>query len=597
MKKKNIKAATFFAVVFSIIMFLVLNRIVMIFTGLSGTFLEKLSGSISYLTLSFGQAPFLVDASKEGLFAGTVGFVSVWLVYLYTIFGGKNYMPGIEHGSAEWGDAKDISNFIDKKPRRNIILTATERLSMSDRMKRTSQDDFNRNKNVLLVGSSGSGKTRFFIKPNIMQLHSSYVITDPKGILIHECGKMLADNGYKIRVFDLINRDKSDHYNPFEYIKNADDILKLINNLISNTNSPQSPTRGDFWEKSETALLSAIFGFIFYETRKQDQNISSALELLRLAKVKEGNENYVSDLDMVFENLRKENSDHFAVKQYDIFKLGAGKTLKSILISVGVRLAPFNIPSIGNIVSRDTIELNRIGTEKSALFIILPDTDRSFGFLASMMFQQLFDSLVYRADHEYKGKLIYPVRCMMDEFANIGKIPDFPTLISTIRSRGISVNISLQNLTQLKSMYKDDWETITGNCDSFLFFGGMEQSTLDYISKMCGKSTIDRKNVNESRGETGSYQLQYQIMARDLITPDEVGRLKGRECILILSRNKPYRSQKFDIMKHKNYKQLSDADESNWFEIEQRNTQEFQTFTNNVTAVYKAEAADTCSAH
>lgn len=353
---------------------------------------------------------------------------------------------------------------------------------MSDRMKRTETDDFNRNKNVLIIGGSGSGKTRFYIKPNLMQLHSSYVITDPKGSLIHETGKMLSDAGYKIKVFDLINRDKSDLYNPFEYIKNEDDILKIINNLIANTNAPQSKSAGDFWEKSEVALLEAIFGYIFFVfPRKEDKTIANAMEMLRLAEVKEDNEEYQSPLDIMFAELKEKDPDHFAVRQYDIYKFAPEKTAKSILISVGVRLAAFNIPSIRRIVSGDTIGLDMIGSEKTALFIILPDTDKSFNFLAAMMFQQLFDILVYRADNDYKGKLPFHVRCLMDEFSNIGQIPQLEVLISTIRSRGISLNIVLQNLAQIKNLYKDTWEIITGNCDSLLFLGGMEQSTLEYI--------------------------------------------------------------------------------------------------------------------
>lgn len=583
--KKSKKAATYFAIVISFFMFYLFNRIYVAFGSTDGNVLEKITQGLDHIIPQITDKPFYIGTTNGSLIAGLIGAVLVWLVYLYNVFGAKNYMPGIEHGSARWGTPKDIANFIDPDPDFNVLLTATEKLSMSDRMKRTKTDDFNRNKNVLCVGSPGSGKTRFYVKPNIMQMHSSYVITDSKGSLIHECGKMLADNGYKIKVFDLINREMSDRYNPFEYIHSPDDILKLINNLILNTNSPQSKTAGDFWEKSETALLEAIFGYLFYEAPKDDQTIATALEMIRLAEVKEKNEDYVSPLDIIFEDLKEKDPNHFAVKQYDIFKLGAGRTLKSILISVGVRLSPFNIPNIAQIVSEDTIGLDMVGSEKTALFIIVPDTDRSFNFLAAMMFQQLFDTLVYRADHEYKGRLPFNVRCMMDEFANIGQIPDFKILISTVRSRGISVNIILQNLGQLKSLYKDDWETITGNCDSLLFLGGMEQSTLEYISKMCGKMTIDNRNVNESRGQTGSYSMQYQILGRDLITPDEVGRLKGRECILILSRNRPYRSQKYDIEKHKNYSQLSDADNANWFDISQRDGSEAQNFLSNIKAI------------
>lgn len=584
--KKSKKAAIIIAFIASFVIFYLCNRVALVFDGTENSnILEKVNAAIEGIIPALEAQPFLIGTTKPALLAGTVGAIFVWLIYLYNVFGAKKYMPGIEHGSAAWGTPADIANFIDKDADNNIPLTETEKLSMSDRMKRTDTDDFNRNKNVLIIGGSGSGKTRFYIKPSIMQMHSSYVITDPKGSLIHETGKMLMAAGYKIKVFDLINREKSDLYNPFEYLKNEDDILKLINNLIANTNAPQSKSAGDFWEKSEIALLEAIFGYILFEAPKADQTIASAMEMLRLAEVKEDNENHQSPLDVIFDELKAKKPDHFAVKQYDIYKFAAGKTAKSILISVGVRLAPFNIKSIRQIVSGDTIGLDTIGSERTALFIILPDTDKSFNFLAAMMFQQMFDILVYRADNDYKGKLPFPVRCLMDEFSNIGQIPQLEVLISTIRSRGISLNIVLQNLAQIKNLYKDTWEIITGNCDSLLFLGGMEQSTLEYISKMCGKTTIDNRNTSESRGQTGSYSMQYQIMGRDLITPDEVGGMKGRTCILKIRGCNPFKSQKYNIEKHKNYKLLSDANNDNWFDIEQRDTAAGQAFLRNVKSV------------
>jgi Type IV secretory pathway, VirD4 components len=580
------RSLTIFTGFVSLLFFYLFNRVTLVFERITtGDILEKANAAIDGIIPAITEQPFILGTTKTALFTGAIGGVCVWLFYVYNVFGSKKYMHGIEHGSAEWGTPADIANYTDENLNDNILLTETEKLSMSDRMKRTDTDDFNRNKNVLIIGGSGSGKTRFYIKPNLMQLHSSFVVTDPKGSLIHETGKMLMDSGYKIKVFDLINRDKSDHYNPFEYLKNEDDILKLINNMIANTNAPQSKSAGDFWEKSEIALLEAIFGYILFEAPKADQTIATAMELLRLAEVKEDNEDYQSPLDIIFEDLKEEKPDHFAVKQYDIYKFAAGKTAKSILISVGVRLAPFNIQSIRNIVSGDTIGLDMIGSEKTALFIILPDTDKSFNFLAAMMFQQMFDILVYRADNDYRGKLPFHVRCLMDEFSNIGQIPQLEVLISTIRSRGISLNIVLQNLAQIKNLYKDTWEIITGNCDSLLFLGGMEQSTLDYISKMCGKTTIDNRNTSESRGQTGSYSMQYQIMGRDLITPDEVGGMKGRTCILKIRGCNPFRSQKYNIEKHKNYKLLSDANENNWFDIEQRDVLEDEAFLSNVKEV------------
>lgn len=584
MKRKSLKI---FTAIVSIGCFYLFNRITLIFQSIeTGNLLEKTNEAIDSIIPAIITKPFLIGTSKETLVAGLIGTTLIWFIYLYSVFGAKNYMFGIEHGSAAWGTPQDISNYTDKEDDNNILFTSTEKMSMSDRMKRTNIDDFSRNKNVLVIGGSGSGKTRFYIKPNIMQLHSSYVITDPKGSLIHETGKMLADAGYKIKIFDLINRDKSDLYNPFEYIKNEDDILKLINNLIANTNSPQSKSAGDFWEKSEIALLEAIFGYIFFVfTNKEDKTIANAMEMLRLAEVKEDNEDYQSPLDIMFSDLKEKDPNHFAVRQYDIYKFAAGKTAKSILVSVGVRLAPFNIPSIRNIVSGDTVGLDMIGSEKTALFIILPDTDKSFNFLAAMMFQQMFDILVYRADNDYKGKLPFHVRCLMDEFSNVGQIPQLEVLISTIRSRGISLNIVLQNLAQIKNLYKDTWEIITGNCDSLLFLGGMEQSTLEYISKMCGKTTIDNRNTSESRGQTGSYSMQYQTMGRDLITPDEVGGMKGRTCILKIRGCNPFKSQKFDIEKHKNYKQLSDANKDNWYTIEQREQTTKEVFFETIKTV------------
>ena len=584
MKRKSLKI---FTAIVSIGCFYLFNRITLIFQSIeTGNLLKKTNEAIDSIIPAIITKPFLIGTSKETLVAGLIGTTLIWFIYLYSVFGAKNYMFGIEHGSAAWGTPQDISNYTDKEDDNNILFTSTEKMSMSDRMKRTNIDDFSRNKNVLVIGGSGSGKTRFYIKPNIMQLHSSYVITDPKGSLIHETGKMLADAGYKIKIFDLINRDKSDLYNPFEYIKNEDDILKLINNLIANTNSPQSKSAGDFWEKSEIALLEAIFGYIFFVfTNKKDKTIANAMEMLRLAEVKEDNEDYQSPLDIMFSDLKEKDPNHFAVRQYDIYKFAAGKTAKSILVSVGVRLAPFNIPSIRNIVSGDTVGLDMIGSEKTALFIILPDTDKSFNFLAAMMFQQMFDILVYRADNDYKGKLPFHVRCLMDEFSNVGQIPQLEVLISTIRSRGISLNIVLQNLAQIKNLYKDTWEIITGNCDSLLFLGGMEQSTLEYISKMCGKTTIDNRNTSESRGQTGSYSMQYQTMGRDLITPDEVGGMKGRTCILKIRGCNPFKSQKFDIEKHKNYKQLSDANKDNWYTIEQREQTTKEVFFETIKTV------------
>lgn len=592
---KNRKPAIIFTGVMSFIVFYIINRMTGFFMETDGDLIERITNCFDMILLLISKNPLYLFLDRTSLFCSCIGMTAVWLIYAYNAFGRKNYMVGKEHGSAEWGGKADIKNFLDPVPEKNVILTETERLSMSNRMLRTKTEDYNRNKNILIIGGSGSGKTRFFIKPNIMQMHSSYVVTDPKGSLMHECGKLLADNGYQIKVFDLITRGQSDKYNPFRYIRPQyaeDDILKLINNLITNTNSPHSKSAGDFWEKSEIALLEAIFGYIYFEALPEDQTISVALDMIRLAEVKEDNEDYQSPLDIIFEDLRQKNPEHFAVRQYDIFKLGAGKTAKSILISVGVRLAPFNIQSIRDLVSGDTLDLQQIGSEKVALFVVLPDTDRSFNFLAAMMYQQLFDILVYRADTEYKGSLPFHVRFLLDEFANIGQIPDFHVLISTIRSRNISVSVVLQNLAQIKSLYEKTWEVITGNCDSLLFLGGMEQSTLEYISKMCGKTTVDNRTISESKGQSGSYSVSNQILGRDLIMPDEVGGLKGRECILKIRNCKPFRSMKFNIEKHAMYKYLSDANKDNWYDVSQRGRDTAEAFLRDVNHVLPIQISE-----
>jgi len=577
------KTLLFFPVAGSLLTAYFFNRATVLYQALEGNMVEKTSAAIDGFFPSITSRTFYIGTDKNCLVASLIGFILLWLIYLYNAFGAKKYMPGIEHGSAEWGTKKDISKYIDKKNfDKNILFTQTERMTLDTRQ------TF-RNNNVLIIGGSGSGKTRFYVKPNLMQMHSSYVVTDPKGSIVKECGKMLADNGYKVRILNLIDMKQSDKYNPFNYIKEEKDILKLITNLITNTNSQQTKNAGDFWEKSETALLQALFGYVFFEAAPEERNIGTVMQMIRLAEVREDEEDFVSPLDIMFEELKAEQPDHFACKQYDIFKLAAGKTAKSILVSLGVRLSPFYIQDLENLVSDNTLELDTLGSEKTALFVIISDSDRTFNFMAAIMYQQLFDILFYKADHEYGGRLPFPVRFMLDEFANIGQIPNFEIYIATMRSREISVNVVLQNVAQLKSIYKDHWETITGNCDTLLFLGGKEQSTLEYISKMIGKTTIDNRNITESKGQNGSYSLNYQILGRDLITPDEVGRLEGTECILSLRGEKPFRSRKFDIEKHSRYKLLSDYDPANTFETSKKATIEEETFLDDVDQVEKVE--------
>ena len=555
------------------------NRATVLYLNLEGNLIEKTSAAIDKFLPSILSKPVYFGTDKNSLIAGLIGFGLIWLIYLYNIVGAKKYMPGVEYGSAEWGTEKDIERYIDKKNfEKNILFTQTERMSLDTRQ------TF-RNNNVLIIGGSGSGKTRFYVKPNLMQMHSSYVVTDPKGSLVKECGKMLADNGYKVRILNLINMETSDKYNPFNYLKDEKDILKLITNLITNTNAPHSKSAGDFWEKSETALLLALFSYVFFEAAPEERNIGTVMQMIRLAEVREDEEEFQSPLDILFEELKAEQSDHFACKQYDIYKLAAGKTAKSILVSLGVRLSAFYIKALEDLVSEDTMELDTIGSEKTALFVIISDSDRTFNFMAAIMYQQLFDLLFYKADNEYGGRLPFPVRFLLDEFANIGQIPNFEIFIATMRSREVSVDVVLQNVAQLKSVYKDHWETITGNCDTLLFLGGKEQSTLEYISKMIGKTTLDNRNINESRGQNGSYSLNYQILGRDLITPDEVGRLEGTECIMSLRGEKPFRSRKFDIEKHSSYKLLSDYDQANTYDPSKQAELEAEAFLDDVVEV------------
>jgi len=405
-------------------------------------------------------------------------------------------------------------------------------------------------------------------------MHSSYVVSDSKGLLLKETGKMFEEAGYRIKVFDLIGRSNTDYYNPFNYIKNEDDILKIVNNLIKNTSNPDKKGGDDFWEKAETALLQAVFSYLIQEINEEDRTLSSVIELVRLGDIDEDVPDYVSPLDILFNELEEKDPENFAIKQYKIFKLSSGKTTKSILVSLGVRLAPFDIPSIRQLVSEDSLELDTLGDEKTILYILLPDTDTSFNFLASMMYQQLFDMLVYKADNIYQGRLPVHVRCILDEFANIGQIPDFEKVISVIRSREISTNVILQNISQLKSLYKDTWETILGTSDSFLYLGGMEQSTHEYISKLLGKQTIVQKNSNITRGESSSYNEGYQKLGRSLLEPDEVASLKGQECILKIRGVPPFLSNKYTIEKHENYKKLGDVNELYWYDFQARRDDE-----------------------
>ena len=542
-----------FFIVLSFFAFILGNKITYVFKTFpfNKSFTENL-----YMNLT--NEPLTIYPGQEEFIGGIIGVIGLILFYLYHKYDRKNFKEKAEHGSAEWGEKKDILVVEDKIEEKNKLFTQTEKMSMNTRK------TF-KNNNTLVIGGSGSGKTRFFVKPNIMQMNGSFVITDPKGELLSSCGKMLQDNGYEIKIFDLINFENSDKYNFFSYIRDERDILKLTNNIIMNTNSPNSKSAGDFWEKAENALLQALFSYVFYEGTEEEKNINTVMDLLRLSDVKEDDEDFKSPLDILFDELKQEKPNHFAVKQYDIFKFAAGKTAKSILVSVGVRLAPFNIDKIRGLLSDDTLELELLGDRKTALFIIIPDSDITLNFISAVMYQQLFDLLFYRADHKYKGSLPYEVIFLLDEFANIGQIPNLEIYVSTMRSRKISVNIILQNLTQLKTIYKNSWETITGNCDSLLFLGGKEQSTLKYLSEMIGKTTIDYRAISENKGTNGSYSISNQLIARDLITAEEISLLAKDQCILSIRGIKPFLSKKYNIEKHKNYKLLLDSNDKNIF--------------------------------
>ena len=580
MNTKNKLAKLTFTIIISGFAFFISNRAMDLYSSFDGEPVQKLLSTLNILMYEVSKHPFKLSLDRNSLIVGAIGCCIPLLVYLYSLSGRNNYLVGMEHGSAKWGTSKDIASFTDKTFSRNMLFTKTERMSLNTRK------TF-RNNNILVVGGSGSGKTRFFVKPNLMQLHSSYVITDPKGGLLKECGKMLENAGYQIKVLNLIDMQSSDKYNFFNYIHDEKDILKLVTNLITNTNAPGSKTAGDFWEKAETALLQALFGYVLYEALPEERNIGTVMEMLRLAKVREDQEDFKSPLDIMFDDLKSENPDHFVCKQYDLFKLAAGKTAKSILVSVGVRLSPFNINVVTEMLSEDTIGIDTIGDEKTALFIIIPDSDRTFNFISAIMYQQLFDALFLKAENEYGGRLPYHVRFLLDEFANIGQIPNFEIYIATMRSREISVNVILQNLAQLKNLYKDSWETITGNCDTLLFLGGKEQSTLEYISKLVGKTTIDLKTTNESKGQSGSYSINNQVLGRELITPSEVALLDGNECILSIRGVPPFKSIKFDITKHHKYKELSDFDSKNTYVLPSIEERENFLFFSDVKKIHE----------
>ena len=520
------------------------------------------------------------------LLLGAAGAALVRLAVYLKAKNAKKYRRGVEYGSARWGRPEDIAPYIDPVPDWNIPLTRTESLTMTSRPK---DPKTARNKNILVIGGSGSGKTRFFVKPSLLQMHSSYVVTDPKGQLLRETGKLLAHGGpkrdengkpvrdkhgkvvyepYRIKVLNTINFSKSMKYNPLAYVRSEKDILKLVNVIIANTKGDGEKSSEDFWIKAERLLYCALIGYIWYEAEPEEKNFITLLELINACEAREDDETYKSPVDILFDELAQEQPEHFAVKQYVKFKMAAGKTLKSILVSCGARLSPFDIKELRDIMTEDELELDTMGDRKTALFLIMSDTDTTFNFVIAMLQSQLFNLLCDKADDLYNGRLPVHVRCLLDEFANIGQIPNFDKLIATIRSREISASIILQSQSQLKTIYKDAADTIVGNCDVTLFLGGKEKSTLKEISELLGKETIDSLSQSENRGAQTSHGLSYQKLGKELMTQDEIAVMDGGKCILQLRGVRPFFSDKYDLTKHPRYKYLSDADKKNVFDVE-----------------------------
>ena len=515
--------------------------------------------------LEINTMSFLPSLHPTDIIMGVVVAVLIKIIVYTKGKNAKKFRQGKEYGSARWGTKKDIEPYMDEKFQNNILLTQTERLTMNGR---PANPKYARNKNVLVIGGSGSGKTRFYVKPNLMQMHSSYCVTDPKGTIVLECGKMLEDNGYEIKILNTINFKKSMKYNPFAYLRSEKDILKLVQTIIANTKGEGEKAGEDFWVKAEKLYYTALIGYIFYEAPREEKNFATLLDMIDASEVREDDETYMNPIDRLFEALEKKEPTHFAVKQYKKYKLAAGKTAKSILISCGARLAPFDIRELRDLMSEDELELDTLGDRKTALFVIISDTDDTFNFVVSIMYSQLFNLLCDKADDVYGGRLPVHVRCLLDEFANIGLIPKFEKLIATIRSREISASIILQAQSQLKAIYKDNADTIVGNCDSTLFLGGKEKTTLKELSETLGKETIDLYNTSETRSNQKSFGLNFQKTGKELMSQDEITVMDGGKCIFQLRGVRPFLSDKYDITKHKNYKLLEDYDKKNIFNIE-----------------------------
>lgn len=549
----------------------------------AGTGLDKLANAAVNLGIVFACP--IPSFAPDDLLTGLFGAAVIWGVLYIRSKNAKKFRKNVEYGSARWGTPKDIKPYIDPVFRNNVILTQTERLTMSSRPK---NPKLARNKNVLVVGGSGSGKTRFFVKPNLMQCHSSYVVTDPKGTVLIECGNLLVRNHYRIKIFNTINFAKSMHYNPFAYIHSEKDILKLVNTLIANTKG-EGKSGDDFWVKAETLLYCALIGYIWYEAPDEEKNMTTLIEFINASEVREDDEDFKNAVDLMFDALEAKDPEHFAVRQYRKYKLAAGKTAKSILISCGARLAPFDIKEVRDLTSYDEMELDTIGDRKTALFVIISDTDDTFNFLVAMMYSQLFNLLCDKADDKYGGRLPVHVRCLLDEFSNIGQIPKFEKLIATMRSREISACIVLQAQSQLKAIYKDNMDTIIGNCDSAIFLGGKEKTTLKDLAEVLGKETIDLFNESDTRGTQRSYGINYQKTGKELMSMDELSVLDGGKCILQLRGVRPFLSDKYDITQHPNYKYLADFDKCNAFDIEKFLSTKLKVKPDDVVDVYEVD--------
>ncbi len=525
---------------------------------------EKMQGLVLYGGLSTAFSNILPSFHAFDLLVGIVCGVALRLAVYLKGKNAKTFRHNREYGSARWGKHEDIEPFEDPDFKNNVILSQTERITMNSRPK---DPKYARNKNVLIVGGSGSGKTRFWIKPNLLQLHSSYVLSDPKGTLLGEVGNVFLKAGYRIKIFNTINFKKSMRYNPFEYIHSETDILKLVTTLMANTKGEGTP--GDpFWEKAEKLLYTALIGLIYYEAPEEERNFNTLVEMINSMEIREDDESFKNAVDILFERLEKDKPDHFAVRQYAKYKLAAGKTAKSILVSCGARLAPFDIPQVRDIMAYDELELDKLGDKKTILFLIMSDTDPTFNFLLAMIYSQMFNILCEKADDFYGGRLPVHVRCLIDEAANVGQIPNLEKLMATIRSREISAALVLQAKSQLKAIYKDNAETICANCDSQIFLGGTEQSTLKDLNATLGKETIDMYNTGESRGSQQSYNMNYQKLGHELMSIDELAVMDGSKCIVQVRGVRPFLSDKYDLTQHPNYKYTADADKKNWFDAE-----------------------------